>query len=70
MNLGEFVKDERLNRGMTQSEFAHEVGVSYVTINTIENKSDCGINVLKKLSAYLDVSIPELRQMQKYENNK
>jgi len=63
MKLGDFVREERLNRGMTQNEFADVLGLSYVSINTLENKNQCGIKIIKKLSEYLQVSIPELRAM-------
>lgn len=68
MNLGDFVREERLNRGMTQHEFADAVGLSYVSINTLENKNQCGIKIIKKLSEYLEVSIPELRAMLDVDN--
>lgn len=69
MKLGDFVREERLNRGMTQNEFADAVGLSYVSINSLENGNQCGIKIIKKLSEYLDVSIPQLRAMLD-ENNK
>lgn len=70
LNLGEFIKEERLNRGLTQIDLAKQVGVSFVTINKIENTSTCGIRTLSALSDYFGVSLTELRSMVKqHENN-
>lgn len=69
LKLGEFVKDERLNRGLTQQDLAQALAVSIVTINAIENKHTCGIKLLKRLSEFFEVSIPELREMVVNEDN-
>lgn len=69
MSLGEFIKDERLNRGLTQVDLAKEIGVSFVTINKIENTSMCGIRTLAALSNYFGISLTELRSMMKSNEN-
>ena len=68
--LGSFVKEKRLDLGLSQNEFANRVGVSYVTINNIENSHKCGLISLRKLSQALNVETKELRSMMvKHENN-
>lgn len=69
--LGSFVKEKRLDLGLSQNEFANHVGVSYVTINNIENNHKCGLISLRKLSQALKVETKELRSMMvKHEDNK
>lgn len=69
MNLGEFIKEERLNRGLTQTALANEVGVSFVTINKIEKTHHCGIRTLAALSEFFGISLTELRNMVKKNEN-
>lgn len=69
MKLGEFVKEKRLDLGLSQAEFGTHVGVSYVTINNIENKNKCGLITMRKLSKSLEITTKELRAMMNDENN-
>lgn len=63
MKLGDFIKESRLNKGMSQKDFSDFLGVSYVSLNRAENHHKCGLKLLNALSENLDVSIAELRQM-------
>lgn len=71
MRLGEYVKNERLNRGLTQYELAEKCNLSFVTINFIENNKKPGIKSLNTLSEFFGISVEELRKMMndKYEDN-
>jgi transcriptional regulator with XRE-family HTH domain len=70
LKLGEFIKEERLNRGLTQTELANQLGVSYVTVNKLENRNHCGVKTLLALSLFLGVSLTELRSyMNNHENH-
>lgn len=63
MLLGNYVRNERMNMGMSQKEFGRYLGISYVSISNLEKSHKCGLSILKKLSKYLNVSIEELRKM-------
>lgn len=69
MKLGEFIKEKRLDLGLSQAEFGKKIGVSYVTINNIENQNKCGLITMRKLSKELEVSTKDLRAMMIHENN-
>lgn len=69
MTLGEYIKETRLNKGMNQTQFGEFVGVSYVSINHLENKNTCGLQMLRKLSKALGVPIKDLRSMMNNEDN-
>ena len=63
MKLGDYIKQERLNRGLTQRELARECDLSFVTINSIENNKKPGIKSINVLSRFFDTEITELRRM-------
>lgn len=68
MKLGDFIRESRLNKGMSQKDFSDFLGVSYVSLNRAENNHKCGLKLLNALSENLDISIAELRQMIVEEN--
>lgn len=61
--LGNYVKEKRLDLGLSQNEFGDYVGVSYITIHNVETQSKCGLATLRKLSKALDVDTKDLRAM-------
>jgi transcriptional regulator with XRE-family HTH domain len=63
MKLGEFIKESRLNRGLSQHDFSKMLNVSYVSLNRAELYHRCGNKLLKALNEVTGVSIAELRQM-------
>lgn len=58
MTIGEKIKQERIKRGMTQDELAHELGYkSRTSINKIETgKRDIPRSQIKQIAKILDVS--------------
>ena len=60
--FGKWLKDQRLNLGLTQRELGNLIGLTNITINKFENgESLPGLYALKKLSDFFGVSIYELR---------
>lgn len=71
MKLGSYIKEFRLGKGLSQTEFAKEFGVSTTTINRIEkNKYKLGLKTLKILSKITKKTINEIREMEHNENHK
>jgi len=63
MKLGEFVKQQRLNKGLTQEQLANLCELSFVTINAIENNRKPGIKSINILSRVFETSVADLRNM-------
>ena len=63
MKLGDFIKKKRLDLSMSQMDFGDFVGVSFVTVNSIENKHSCGLKTLRLLSEALNEPVQKLREM-------
>jgi transcriptional regulator with XRE-family HTH domain len=62
--FGKWLKEQRLNAGLTQVELAKLLGLSSETIAYFEtNKRTAGLTALKKISEFFNVSIYELRKM-------
>lgn len=68
MKLGEFVKQQRLNKGLTQEQLANLCELSFVTINSIENNKKPGIRTINMLSKIFDTSVADLRNMLNEDN--
>lgn len=69
VRFGKWLREQRLDRGMTLLQFSEECGLSYVTLSNIENgKVNAGIRVLKKLAVALDKDYIELRNVVKNED--
>lgn len=68
MKLGEFVKQQRLNKGLTQEQLAEICELSFVTINSIENNKKPGIRTINMLSKIFDTSVADLRNMLNEDN--
>ena len=63
--FGQWLKNERLNRGMSQKELASELKLSYVIINKYENNHRFpSLQAQKKISKYFGISIEQLRKME------
>jgi transcriptional regulator with XRE-family HTH domain len=60
--FGKWLKEQRLNLGLTQKELANLLSLTEESINYFENgKRTPGLCALKKLSDFFGVSIYELR---------
>ena len=65
MKFKDWLKESRLNAGLTQTALAEELGITYVILNLYENgKRFPKISVLKKIADYFKVEISELRKME------
>lgn len=61
--FGKWLKEQRLNLGLTQKELAILLGLTEQTIVNFETgKHTAGLKALKKLSDFFGISIYELRQ--------
>lgn len=61
--FGKWLKDQRLNLGLTQRELGNLTGLTNITINQFESGERLpGLHALKRLSDFFGVSIYELRQ--------
>lgn len=57
MSLGQRLKNERLNKGMTQTEAAKALGISNVVLNRYEkNERLPDIETIRKLAGFYNVS--------------
>src|SRR5688572_30214295 len=57
MTVGERIKELRGQKKLTQTELAHQVGLTYVQIGRYEtNKSNPSADVLQRLAAALDTT--------------
>ena len=62
--FGKWLKDQRLNLGLTQTELANLLGLTVVTISDFESgKRTAGLCAMKKISEFFGISIYELRKM-------
>ena len=65
MKFKDWLKESRLNAGLTQTALAEELGITYVILNLYENgKRFPKISVLKKIADYFKVDLSELRKME------
>jgi len=67
--LGNFVKKHRLDANKTQEEYALMLGMSKPTVIKIEQGKYLGMQTLRKLSAYYNVSVKLLRRWMIFEDN-
>jgi len=67
MTLGEYVKERRLNAGLSQTDLADELGLSITTVVNIEQNKTAGLKSLNALANYFKVDVKMLRAL--YENN-
>ena len=69
--FGKWLKEQRLNAGLTQQELANMLGISRQSIIEFESgQRTAGLNALKRISEFFNISIYELRQMEENENVK
>ena len=62
--FGKWLKEQRLNLGLTQRELACFLGLTKQTIINFESgKNTPGLCALKKISDFFNISIYELRKM-------
>jgi transcriptional regulator with XRE-family HTH domain len=57
MGVGKRIKELRINKGLTQTELADKVGLSYIQVGRYEtHKSNPSSDVLQKLATILETS--------------
>ncbi len=62
--FGKWLKEQRLNAGLTQQELATLIGISRFAVVEFETgKRTAGLPALKKISEFFNISIYELRKM-------
>lgn len=62
--FGEFLKKERIKKGMNQSDFGQEIGIIMTDISKIENgRKRFPFSNLKKLSELIEKDIEELKTL-------
>lgn len=62
--FGKWLKEQRLNLGLTQKELANLLGLTKQTIINFESSNNTpGLSALKRLSDFFGVSIYELRKL-------
>ena len=57
MTIGEQIKNIRKEKGLTQKELAHRVGLSWQTISNVENNKYTSLSTLSKIIEGLGVNI-------------
>ena len=63
--FGEWLRNERLNRGMSQKELAKAIGLTYVVISNFENGYKFpSIRSIGLIAKYFGISIEEIRKME------
>lgn len=60
MNVGKYVRKERIKRGMTQKELAYALSLTDVTISNIENNKHIGRKSIYAISKYFGIGVDEL----------
>lgn len=65
MDFTKWLKQVRLDAGMTQPEFARKVGITFVSICNYENgkQASPSIGNINKLSHFTGVPVSEIRRM-------
>lgn len=59
-----WLKDERLNKSLSQSDLAKELGISIYTINNLEQgKTLPNLKNIKLISQYFETPVEEIRKM-------
>ena len=71
MKIGESIKRIRTNRGLTQEEFAKEVGISRSYLGDLENnRKSPTVETLEKISIKMETAIEYLLGVNNMQNNK
>jgi transcriptional regulator with XRE-family HTH domain len=61
--FGKWLKEQRLNAGLTQKELANLLGLTTETIGYFETGARTpGLSAMKKISEFFNISIYEIRQ--------
>ena len=55
--IGELLKEQRLKNNLTQKQLAEKSGISYVSINRIENGTSPRLSVLVKIFGAMDKAL-------------
>lgn len=58
MNLGKTIKEQRVKRGFTQSEFAEKCNISQAYLSQIEkNQKEPNLSIIKDIAQFLDIPL-------------
>lgn len=69
MQLGRFIREYRLERGMTQLELARKLKITNVSLNYLENgKRKAGPKIIKSIAKYFDIDVREVVLMNNEDN--
>jgi len=55
--IGQLLKEERIKLNLTQKQLAQKSGISYVSINRIENGKNPRLSVIQKLFGAMDKAV-------------
>jgi len=55
--IGQLLKEERTKLNLTQKQLAQKSGISYVSINRIENGKNPRLSVIQKLFGAMDKAV-------------
>lgn len=69
MKLSDYLKNARLNKGLTISEFAKVLNITAPTLCNLENgKASPSVTTLNKIAMYFKISNKKVREMLLNEN--
>lgn len=57
MKYGKLLRDARRELGISQRSLANELGISHMTVISMENDGNVSINILEKACERLDIQI-------------
>lgn len=61
--FGKWLKEQRLNAGLTQQQLADLLGLTKTSIISYENGNKAGLQAINKISEFFNIEICELRKM-------
>ena len=67
--LAKHIKERRIDSALSQVEMAKRIGISNVTLCKIETGHKIGSRVIRKLSAFFNISTRDLRSLMEDEDN-
>jgi transcriptional regulator with XRE-family HTH domain len=67
--LARYVKNKRLDAGLSQRQYARIIGVTSMTLSNIENGRHVGTSTIRKLSEHFILQTKTLRGMMINEDN-
>lgn len=67
VNMRKWLKEKRINKGMSQQNVAEKLGITQQYYNLIENaerKKELDVSLLTKLSGIFEISIEEIVRLE------